>query len=489
MSTPATPSWKSLLVRGYEVVIGFETHAQLSTQSKIFSRAPTAFGAEPNTQACAVDLALPGTLPVMNRGAVERAIEFGLAVGSHIAPRSIFARKNYFYPDLPKGYQISQFEIPVVQGGAVEFFLGDEKKSVRLVRAHLEEDAGKSLHEDFVGQSGIDLNRAGTPLLEIVTEPDMRSSAEAVAYAKELHKIVTWIGICDGNMQEGSFRCDANVSVRRPGAPLGTRREIKNLNSFKFMQQAIDYEIRWQIEEIEDGRPIQQATVLFDPDTGETRAMRTKEDAADYRYFPDPDLPPLVIAPGWVERVRSEMAELPRVMAQRFVSTYALPEYDATTLTQNKAMAAYFEATAQASGQPKLASNWIMGEVSRRLNAGETGIEQSKVSSAQLAGLIVRIADGTISNAAGRQVFEALWNAEGQEADAIIEARGLKQMNDTGALERIIDEVVAANPDNVAQFRAGKDKAFNALVGQIMKASKGKANPQQVNDLLRQKIG
>ena len=489
MSTPATPSLKSLLVRGYEVVIGFETHAQLSTQSKIFSRAPTAFGAEPNTQACAVDLALPGTLPVMNRGAVERAIEFGLAVGSHIAPRSIFARKNYFYPDLPKGYQISQFEIPVVQGGAVEFFLGDEKKSVRLVRAHLEEDAGKSLHEDFVGQSGIDLNRAGTPLLEIVTEPDMRSSAEAVAYAKELHKIVTWIGICDGNMQEGSFRCDANVSVRRPGAPLGTRREIKNLNSFKFMQQAIDYEIRWQIEEIEDGRPVQQATVLFDPDTGETRAMRTKEDAADYRYFPDPDLPPLVIAPGWVERVRSEMAELPRVMAQRFVSTYGLPEYDATTLTQSKAMAAFFEATAQASGQPKLASNWIMGEVSRRLNAGETGIEQSKVSSAQLAGLIVRIADGTISNAAGRQVFEALWNAEGQEADAIIEARGLKQMKDTGALERIIDEVVAANPDNVAQFRAGKDKAFNALVGQIMKASKGKANPQQVNDLLRQKIG
>jgi aspartyl-tRNA(Asn)/glutamyl-tRNA(Gln) amidotransferase subunit B len=489
MSAPATPSVKSLLVRGYEVVIGFETHAQLSTQSKIFSRAPTAFGAEPNTQACAVDLALPGTLPVMNRGAVERAIEFGLAVGSHIAPRSIFARKNYFYPDLPKGYQISQFEIPVVQGGAVEFFLGDEKKSVRLVRAHLEEDAGKSLHEDFVGQSGIDLNRAGTPLLEIVTEPDMRSSAEAVAYAKELHKIVTWIGICDGNMQEGSFRCDANVSVRRPGAPLGTRREIKNLNSFKFMQQAIDYEIRWQIEEIEDGRPIQQATVLFDPDTGETRAMRTKEDAADYRYFPDPDLPPLVIAPGWVERVRSEMAELPRVMAQRFVSTYALPEYDATTLTQSKAMAAYFEATAQASGQPKLASNWIMGEVSRRLNAGETGIEQSRVSSAQLAGLIVRIADGTISNAAGRQVFEALWNAEGQEADAIIEARGLKQMNDAGELERIIDEVVGANPDNVAQFRAGKDKAFNALVGQIMKASKGKANPQQVNDLLRQKIG
>jgi aspartyl-tRNA(Asn)/glutamyl-tRNA(Gln) amidotransferase subunit B len=489
MSTPTTTPVKSLLVRGYEVVIGFETHAQLSTQSKIFSRAATAFGAEPNTQACAVDLALPGTLPVMNRGAVERAIEFGLAVGSFIAPRSIFARKNYFYPDLPKGYQISQFEIPVVQGGAVDFYLGAEKRTVRLVRAHLEEDAGKSLHEDFIGQSGIDLNRAGTPLLEIVTEPDMRSSAEAVAYAKELHKIVTWIGICDGNMQEGSFRCDANVSVRRPGAPLGTRREIKNLNSFKFMQQAIDFEIRWQIEEIEDGRAIQQATVLFDPDTGETRAMRTKEDAADYRYFPDPDLPPLVIAPDWVDRVRSEMAELPRVMAQRFVSDYGLPEYDATTLTQSKAMAGYFEAVAKTSGQAKLASNWIMGEVSRRLNASETDIEQSAVTSFQLAGLIARIADGTISNSAGRQVFEALWNGEGQDADAVIEAKGLKQISDTGALDRIIDEVVAANPDNVAQFKAGKDKAFNALVGQIMKASKGKANPQQVNDLLRKKIG
>jgi aspartyl-tRNA(Asn)/glutamyl-tRNA(Gln) amidotransferase subunit B len=489
MKTPPTSPAKSLLVRGYEVVIGFETHAQLATQSKIFSRAPVAFGAEPNTQACAVDLALPGTLPVMNRGAVERAIEFGLAVGSHIAPRSIFARKNYFYPDLPKGYQISQFEIPVVQGGAVAFFLGDEKKTVRLVRAHLEEDAGKSLHEDFIGQSGIDLNRAGTPLLEIVTEPDMRSSAEAVAYAKELHKIVTWIGICDGNMQEGSFRCDANVSVRKPGEPLGTRREIKNLNSFKFMQQAMDYEIRWQIEQIEDGIPIQQATVLFDPETGETRAMRSKEDAADYRYFPDPDLPPLVIGTDWVDRVRAEMAELPRVMAQRFVADYGLPEYDATTLTQSKAMAAYFEATAKACGQPKLASNWIMGEVSRRLNAGELGIEQSAVSVLQLAGLIARIADGTISNNAGRQVFEALWNGEGQDADALIEAMGLKQMNDSGALEAIIDAVISANADNVAQFKAGKEKAFNALVGQIMKASKGKANPQQVNDLLRKKLG
>jgi aspartyl-tRNA(Asn)/glutamyl-tRNA(Gln) amidotransferase subunit B len=477
------------LIHGYEVVIGFETHTQLATKSKIFSRAPTAFGAEPNTQACAVDLALPGTLPVMNREAVACAIKLGLALGSHIAPVSIFARKNYFYPDLPKGYQISQFEIPVVQGGEVEFFLGDEKKTVRLVRAHLEEDAGKSLHEDFIGQSGIDLNRAGTPLLEIVTEPDMRSSEEAVAYAKELHKIVTWIGICDGNMQEGSFRCDANVSVRKPGQPLGTRREIKNLNSFRFMQQAIDYEIRWQIEEIEDGRAIEQATVLFNPDTGETRAMRTKEDAADYRYFPDPDLPPLVIAPAWVETTRAQMTELPRAMAARFVQDYGLPEYDATTLTQSKAMATYFEAVAQASGQAKLASNWIMGEMSRRLNAGEMAMEQAPLTTAQLATMLARIADGMISNNAARQVFDALWQGEGCDVDAIIESRGLKQMNDSGALEKIIDEVIAANPDNVAQFKAGKDKAFNALVGQVMKASKGKANPQQATDLLRARLG
>jgi aspartyl-tRNA(Asn)/glutamyl-tRNA(Gln) amidotransferase subunit B len=478
----------SLLVQGWEVVIGFETHAQLSTQSKIFSRAPTAFGAEPNTQASAVDLALPGTLPVMNKGAVERAIAFGLAVGSSIAPRSVFARKNYFYPDLPKGYQISQYEIPVVQGGAVEFLLGEEKKSVRLVRAHLEEDAGKSLHEDFVGQTGIDLNRAGTPLLEIVTEPDMRSTDEAVAYAKELHRIVTWIGICDGNMQEGSFRCDANVSVRKPGGPLGTRREIKNLNSFKFMQQAIDFEIRWQIGELEDGRAIQQATVLFDPDTGETRAMRTKEDAADYRYFPDPDLPPLVVAPDWVERVRASMPELPRAMAARFVADYGLPEYDATTLTQSPAIAAYFEAVAKASGQSKLASNWIMGEVSRRLNAQEIDIGQAPVPAPTLAALIGRIHDGTISNNAARQVFDALWTGDGSDVDAVIEAKGLKQMNDTGELDRILDDILAANADNVAQFKAGKEKAFNALVGQAMKATKGKANPAQVNDLLRKKL-
>ena len=483
----------SKLIHGYEVVIGFETHTQLATQSKIFSRAPTAFGAEPNTQACAVDLALPGTLPVMNREAVACAIKLGLALGSHIAPESIFARKNYFYPDRPKGYQISQFEIPVVQGGEVEFFLGDEKKTVRLVRAHLEEDAGKSLHEDSAlgggGQSGIDLNRAGTPLLEIVTEPDMRSSDEAVAYAKELHKIVTWIGICDGNMQEGSFRCDANVSVRKPGAALGTRREIKNLNSFKFMQQAIDYEIRWQIEQIEDGHAIQQATVLFDPDTGETRAMRTKEDAADYRYFPDPDLPPLHISEQWVQEQRELMAELPRTMAARFVADYGLPEYDATTLTQSKAMAGYFEAVAKACGQAKLASNWIMGEVSRRLNTGEIGIEKAPVTAVQLAALIGRIADGTISNNAARQVFDVLWAGESADVDAIIESKGLKQMNDTGALEQIIDEVITANPANVEQYKAGKDKAFNALVGQVMKASKGKANPGQVNALLKQKLG
>jgi aspartyl-tRNA(Asn)/glutamyl-tRNA(Gln) amidotransferase subunit B len=487
--SPSRATIPSPLVMGYEVVIGFETHAQLSTQSKIFSRAPIAFGAEPNTQACAVDLALPGTLPVMNKGAVERAIEFGLAVGSHIAPRSVFARKNYFYPDLPKGYQISQFEIPVVQGGEVIFFLGENKMAVRLVRAHLEEDAGKSLHEDFVGQTGIDLNRAGTPLLEIVTEPDMRSSAEAVAYAKELHKIVTWIGICDGNMQEGSFRCDANVSVRKPGQPFGTRREIKNLNSFKFMLAAIDYEVRWQIEQIEDGHAIQQATVLFNPDTGETRAMRTKEDAADYRYFPDPDLPPLVISDEWVQRVRADMTELPRVMAQRFGADYGLSDYDATALTQSRAMAAYFEATAKACDQPKLAGNWIMGEVSRRLNADEIEIDAAPVNALQLAALITRIADGTISNNAARQVFDALWSVEGVEVDAVIDAKGLKQMNDSGALERIVDEVLAANPKNVEQYKAGNGKALNALVGQIMKGSQGKANPQQVNELLRQKLG
>ncbi|RMX17539.1 Asp-tRNA(Asn)/Glu-tRNA(Gln) amidotransferase subunit GatB [Vandammella animalimorsus] len=476
------------LIQGYEVVIGFETHAQLACASKIFSRAPLGFGAAPNTQTAPVDCALPGTLPVMNRQAVACAIRLGLALGSHVAPRSIFARKNYFYPDLPKGYQISQFEIPVVQGGEVSFFVDGEKKTVRLVRAHLEEDAGKSVHDQFPDASGIDLNRAGTPLLEIVTEPDMRSTAEAVAYARELHKIVTWIGICDGNMQEGNFRCDANVSVRKPGQPFGTRREIKNLNSFRYMQQAIDYEIRWQIEQLEDGHAIEQATVLFDPATGETRAMRTKEDSADYRYFPDPDLPPLVIAPEWIAQVKADMPELPRQMAERFVRDWGLPEYDATTLTQSQAMGAYFEEAAKACGQAKLVSNWVMGEISRRLNTEEIGIEAAPVRPAQLAALIGRIHDGTISNNAAKQVFEALWSGQASEVDAVIEAKGLKQMNDSGALEKIIDEVIAANPANVEQYKAGKDKAFNALVGQVMKASKGKANPQQVNELLKAKL-
>lgn len=477
------------LIRGYEVVIGLETHAQLSTRSKIFSGSSTTFGAAPNTQASPVDLALPGTLPVANRGAVERAIRFGLAVGAKVAPLSIFARKNYFYPDLPKGYQISQYEIPVVQGGQVEFFVNGERHVVHLTRAHLEEDAGKSLHEDYHGQTGIDLNRAGTPLLEIVTEPDMRSSLEAAEYAKALHTLVVWLGICDGNMQEGSFRCDANVSVRRPGTPFGTRREIKNLNSFKFLQQAIDFEVQWQIDLLEDGGRIQQATVLFNPDTGETRAMRTKEDAHDYRYFPDPDLPPLVIAPEWVERVKREMPELPRAMAERFQRDYGLPAYDASMMTQSKAFGAFFEAAAKACGQPKLVANWLMGEVSRRLNAQEKALEASPVSAAQLAGLIVRIADGTISNNGARQVFDALWNGEGADVDALIESRGLKQMSDAGALERIVDEVIAANPKSVDEFRAGKEKAFNALVGQAMKASKGKANPAQLNELLKKKLG
>ena len=487
----------SQLIQGYEVVIGFETHTQLSTQSKIFSRASTAFGAEPNTQACAVDLALPGTLPVMNKGAVERAIQFGLAIGAHIAPKSVFARKNYFYPDLPKGYQISQFEIPVVQGGQIEFFLGDEKMSVRLVRAHLEEDAGKSLHEDSSlgggGQSGIDLNRAGTPLLEIVTEPDMRSSAEAVAYAKELHKIVTWIGICDGNMQEGSFRCDANVSVRKPGEPLGTRREIKNLNSFKFMQQAIDYEVRWQIEEIEEGRAIQQATVLFNSDTGETRAMRTKEDAADYRYFPDPDLPPLVIEKDWVEKIRAEMTESPRVMAARFVARHGLSEYDANALTQSKPIATYFESTAAICGHPKLAANWILGEVSALMNRLDVDIDDLLVPIPTALGeLLRRLAINELNTNTAKIAFAEMCarNHAGivdlaAYLDKIIEDKDLKPMNDSAALERIAKDVIAANPKNVAEYKAGNSKALNALVGQIMKASAGKANPQQVNDLLR----
>ena len=478
----------SPLVRGYEVVIGFETHAQLSTQSKIFSGASTQFGAEPNTQACAVDLALPGVLPVMNRGAVERAIQFGLAVGATIAPMSIFARKNYFYPDLPKGYQISQYEIPVVQGGHLDFLVDGVAHRVNLTRAHLEEDAGKSLHEDFHGMSGIDLNRAGTPLLEIVSEPDMSSSAEAVAYARALHALVRWVDICDGNMQEGSFRCDANVSVRRPGEPLGTRREIKNLNSFRFLQQAIDSEVQWQIDRIEDGLPIEQATVLFDPDTGETRAMRSKEDAQDYRYFPDPDLPPLVIARDWVERARAAMPELPAAMAARFERDDGLPAYDAGMMTQSLPFARYYEAARDAGAPAKMVANWLMGELSKRLNAEGGDIAACRVAPTVLAALIARIQDGTVSNNAAKQVFEALWTGEGADVDAVIEARGLKQMNDSGALEKIIDEVMAANAKSVEDYRAGKEKAFGALVGQAMKATKGKANPAQVNEMLKRKL-
>ena len=488
------------LIRGYEVVIGLETHAQLSTLSKIFSGASTAFGAAPNTQACAVDLALPGTLPVMNRAAVERAIRLGLAVGAKVAPVSIFARKNYFYPDLPKGYQISQYETPVVQGGSISFLLNGERKTVNLTRAHLEEDAGKSLHEDYHGQTGIDLNRAGTPLLEIVTEPDMRSAAEAVEYAKALHALVMWLGICDGNMQEGSFRCDANVSVRRPGAALGTRREIKNLNSFRNMAEAINFEINWQIDQIEDGLAIAQATVLFNPDTGETRAMRSKEDAHDYRYFPDPDLPPLVIAPDWIEAVRATLPELPAAMAQRFQQQDGLTLDDAAVMTQSLEFARFYEAARDACGNPKQVANWLMGEVSRRLNTEGKTIGRSPVGAGLLAALVGRIVDGTVSHNAARQVFDTLWLADSQAGvagvavgpaacvDALIESLGLKQMSDSAALQAIIDQVLAANPKSVEEFRAGKDKAFNALVGQVMKASKGKANPAQVNDLLRQRL-
>ncbi|SPA47596.1 Asp-tRNA(Asn)/Glu-tRNA(Gln) amidotransferase subunit GatB [Cupriavidus taiwanensis] len=483
----------------WEVVIGLETHAQLSTASKIFSGTSTAFGAEANTQASPVDLALPGVLPVLNQGAVERAIQFGLAIGATIAPRSVFARKNYFYPDLPKGYQISQYEIPVVQGGTITIQVEGKQgesyeKTVNLTRAHLEEDAGKSLHEDFAGMTGIDLNRAGTPLLEIVTEPDMRSAAEAVAYAKALHSLVVWLGICDGNMQEGSFRCDANVSVRPLGQKeFGTRREIKNLNSFRFLQQAIEYEVQWQIAEIEDGRKIQQATVLFDPDTGETRAMRTKEDAHDYRYFPDPDLMPLEIDAGWIERVRGELPELPAAMQARFVSQYGLSAYDATTLTATKAFAAYYEAMLADAGaaNAKPAANWLMGDVASQLNREGIAIDAAPVTPAQLARLLARIADGTVSNnTAKKDVFPAMWAGEhGGDADAIIAAKGLKQMSDSGELEKIIDDVLAANAKSVEEFRSGKEKAFNALVGQAMKATKGKANPAQVNELLRKKLG
>ena len=501
----------------WEIVIGLEVHTQLSTNTKIFSGASTAFGAEPNTQADAVSIALPGVLPVLNKGAVERAIKFGLATGAHIAQRSVFARKNYFYPDLPKGYQISQFDLPVVGQGAltiqVEPLSGPStgsglkpyEKVVRITRAHLEEDAGKSLHEDFHGMTGIDLNRAGTPLLEIVSEPDMRSAAEAVAYAKALHSLVRWIGICDGNMQEGSFRCDVNVSVRRPGEPLGTRREIKNLNSFRFMQQAIDYEVQWQIDTIENGGKVHQATVLFNPDTGETRMMRSKEEAHDYRYFPDPDLLPLEISSEWIDQVRSTLPELPQAKQARYVSDLGLSAYDASILTASREMADFFEGAVNSllsqvlsainfNASPsadayaaKLCANWIIGEVSAQLKRDGLDMAQCPISAQQLGSMLMRITDGTISNSGAKEVFRTMW-AEGGEADAIIEAKGLKQVSDTGAIEALVDEIIAANAEKVAEYRSGKDKLFGFFVGLAMKASKGKANPAQLNDILKKKL-
>ena len=516
----------------WEVVIGLETHAQLSTASKIFSGASTAFGAAPNTQASAVDIALPGVLPVLNKGAVERAIRFGLAVGGTINAKSVFARKNYFYPDLPKGYQISQYEIPVVQGGGVDIVSPTRGAlRVRLTRAHLEEDAGKSLHEDYHGMSGIDLNRAGTPLLEIVSEPDLRSSDEAVAYAKALHGLVRWIGICDGNMQEGSFRCDANVSVRRVGEKrLGTRCEIKNLNSFRFMQQAIDFEVRRQVALIEDGGTVVQETRLYDPDRSETRSMRSKEDAQDYRYFPDPDLPPLAIDAAWIERVRAALPELPELRKLRFSAsspehlielvkggagvdlsdvsdqvfeesypalqaslqkpTYGLPIGEATALVASRALADYVEAVAQAGADARAAARWLLGEVSAALNRAEIDIEDAPVAPAALAKLIGRVADGTISGKIAKDVFDAMWMdpSRAADADAIIASRGLRQISDEGALAKLVDDVIAAHPSIVAEVRAGKDKAFNALVGKAMAASKGQANPAQLNAVLKRKL-
>lgn len=472
----------------WEVVIGLEVHAQLSTRSKIFSGSATLFGAEPNTQASAVDIALPGVLPVLNQGAVERAVKLGLAINATINRRSIFARKNYFYPDLPKGYQISQFEIPIVGHGKLDILVGENEKTVRVTRAHLEEDAGKSLHEDFDNMTGIDLNRAGTPLLEIVSEPDMRSAAEAVAYARSLHALVTYIGICDGNMQEGSFRMDANVSVRPLGSEtLGTRCEIKNLNSFKFLEKAIEYEVQRQIELIEDGGSVVQETRLYDPDRNETRSMRSKEDSHDYRYFPDPDLPPLVLEESFIEAIRAGMPELPAAKKARFMTQYQLPSYDAAILTTDQATADYFETAVETGASAKLTANWIMGEIASYLNREEKAFSDIPLDAHRLAGLIRRIEDNTISNKIAREVFEAMWSSA-DNADQIIEARGLKQITDTSAIEAMLDEVLANNPALVADFKNGKEKAFNALVGQAMKASKGKASPAQVNAILRQKL-
>ncbi len=474
---------------GWEIVIGIETHAQLATKSKMFSGASTAFGAPPNTQASAVDIALPGTLPVANAKAVEHAIRFGLAVKGQINRRSIFARKNYFYPDLPKGYQISQYELPIVAGGEVKFFVDREERRVRLTRAHLEEDAGKLLHDLSHGMTGVDLNRAGTPLLEIVSEPELRGAKEAVAYARALHGLVMWIGICDGNMQEGSFRCDANVSVKRAGEKkLGTRCEIKNLNSFRFMERAIEFEARRQIELLEGGGKVEQETRLYDAERDETRSMRTKEDAHDYRYFPDPDLLPLLLGEEQIEKIASEMPELPDATRERFARQYALPPYDAGVLTASRAAAGYFEALVKAAGvDAKLCANWQTGALNAALNEADLPVSESKVSPASLAGLLKRIADGTLSGKMAKEVFDAMWAGEGG-ADGIIEKRGLRQISDSALIEKLVDDVLASNAKQVQDYRAGKEKAFNSLVGQVMKATKGKADPELVNRVLRRKL-
>ena len=473
----------------WEIVVGIETHAQLATRSKMFSGASTDFGAPPNRHASAVDIALPGVLPVPNRAAVEHAIRFGVAVKGTINRRSIFARKNYFYPDLPKGYQISQYELPIVQGGEMRFFAGETEKTVRLTRAHLEEDAGKSLHEDFHGMTGIDLNRAGTPLLEIVSEPELRGAKEAVAYARALHALVVWIGICDGNMQEGSFRCDANVSVKKADdSRLGTRCEIKNLNSFRFMERAIEYEARRQIELLEDGGKVEQETRLYDPERDETRSMRSKEEAHDYRYFPDPDLLPLVVEEKLIEKLRGELPELPDAKRERFVREYRLPAYDAGVLTASRAAAEYFEALVHASGaDPKVCANWQAGELNAALNRESLDIGRSRIDAASLAALLKRIADGTVSGKMAKEVFDAMWAGEGG-ADQVIEKRGLRQISDASEIEKLVDDVLAANARQVQDYRAGKDKALNSLVGQVMKATKGKANPAQVNEILKRKL-
>jgi aspartyl-tRNA(Asn)/glutamyl-tRNA(Gln) amidotransferase subunit B len=474
---------------GWEIIVGIETHAQLATQSKMFSGASSAFGAPPNTHASAVDIALPGTLPVANAKAVEHAIRFGLAVKGQINRRSIFARKNYFYPDLPKGYQISQYELPIVAGGEVKFFVDQEERRVRLTRAHLEEDAGKLLHELSHGMTGVDLNRAGTPLLEIVSEPELRGAKEAVAYARALHGLVMWIGICDGNMQEGSFRCDANVSVRRVGdRKLGTRCEIKNLNSFRFMERAIEFEARRQVELLEEGGKVEQETRLYDPDRDETRSMRTKEDAQDYRYFPDPDLLPLLLREEQIRKIETEMPELPDATRERFAREYALPAYDAGVLTASRAAADYFEALVKAAGvDPKLCANWQTGALNAALNEADLPVSESKVGATALAGLLKRIADGTLSGKMAKAVFDAMW-AGGGRAEDIIEKRGLRQISDSALIEKLVDDVLAANAKQVQDYRSGKEKAFNSLVGQVMKATKGKADPEQVNQVLRRKL-